>query len=482
MTQDFSFQTEVAESVYGFNAALFFDMGLGKTKIIIDETMMIKKKGGKCRAIIICPNTLVQNWIDEYIKFVPGMLRINDNKALKPNKERTTIEMSVSAEEREIHLPPAVPLVINIVPYSRAVCLQITNQKWDLAVLDECHLCKNPQAQRSQYCMVLKEKSSKRIAMTGTPVPNTPADLYNLLQWVSSKHISRGKFLFHYVRIEKGYGNHPRYTGWTDNLSKLKEKMREDKILFLDKTDVLKLPPKHYVKVLMPMDELQEKYYNSMNERMGVVMSAGKAVFAETGATKLIRLSQITGGFVCSDDQRWQIPGKGVKIHGLKELMTQRNGKFLIFARFTHEIKFIAEELSEYNPLIIYGGVSMKERRKRAWLFNNDDKYRVLVGGASTAGLGLTLLGTENCPCKTVFYYSNGFSYSHRVQSEDRCYRIGQQHPVTYYDLICEYTIDEQILELLQKKRVNAEEIKTEPAFLRKTGSEGERGSMKEHT
>ena len=76
-----------------------------------------------------------------------------------------------------------------------------------------------------------------------------------------------------------------------------------------------------------------------------------------------------------------------------------------------------------------------------------DSGLRFFIGNPSTAGYGLTL--TE---ANTVIYYANDFNLETRIQSEDRCHRIGQKNPVTYIDLITENTIDERIVIALRNK------------------------------
>ena len=51
-----------------------------------------------------------------------------------------------------------------------------------------------------------------------------------------------------------------------------------------------------------------------------------------------------------------------------------------------------------------------------------------------------------------MIYYSSSFDLEHRVQSEDRCHRIGQKNPVLYVDLISTGTIDEKIVAALRSK------------------------------
>jgi SNF2 family DNA or RNA helicase len=76
-----------------------------------------------------------------------------------------------------------------------------------------------------------------------------------------------------------------------------------------------------------------------------------------------------------------------------------------------------------------------------------DSELRFFIGNPATAGYGLTL--TE---ATTVIYYANDFNLETRIQSEDRCHRIGQNNSVTYIDLITENTIDERIVKALRNK------------------------------
>ena len=64
------------------------------------------------------------------------------------------------------------------------------------------------------------------------------------------------------------------------------------------------------------------------------------------------------------------------------------------------------------------------------------------------AGEGLTLTRA-----KTVVYYNMTYKLVERLQSEDRAHRIGQEHPVTYIDIVAKDTVDEHIVEALVKKR-----------------------------
>jgi SNF2 family DNA or RNA helicase len=95
-----------------------------------------------------------------------------------------------------------------------------------------------------------------------------------------------------------------------------------------------------------------------------------------------------------------------------------------------------------------YGSTPDSERQDIVTEFQDpDSRLRFFIGNPQTAGYGLTL--TE---ANTVVYYANDFNLETRIQSEDRCHRIGQKNPVTYIDLITNNTIDETIVRALRNK------------------------------
>jgi SNF2 family DNA or RNA helicase len=79
---------------------------------------------------------------------------------------------------------------------------------------------------------------------------------------------------------------------------------------------------------------------------------------------------------------------------------------------------------------------------------------RFFVANPQAGGTGLTLTAAN-----TAIYFSNSFSLEERLQSEDRCHRIGTKEPVVYIDLVAADTVDERIAAALQSKAATAEEI-----------------------
>ena len=126
------------------------------------------------------------------------------------------------------------------------------------------------------------------------------------------------------------------------------------------------------------------------------------------------------------------------------------SGKIIIWSRFRYDIVNIRNELASVygsdSVVSYYGDTSEQDRQTAIDRFQHGTA-RFFVANPATAGYGLTLTGAN-----TVIYYANDFNLETRIQSEDRCHRIGQKNPVTYIDLIADGTIDEKIVKALRDK------------------------------
>ena len=134
----------------------------------------------------------------------------------------------------------------------------------------------------------------------------------------------------------------------------------------------------------------------------------------------------------------------------MMDCIEEVSGKIIIWSRFRYDIIHIQAELAKVyggQSVVSYYGDTSEQDRQFAIERFQDGNARFFVANPATAGYGLTL--TE---ANTVIYYANDFNLETRIQSEDRCHRIGQKNPVTYIDLIADGTIDEKIVKALRDK------------------------------
>lgn len=204
-----------------------------------------------------------------------------------------------------------------------------------------------------------------------------------------------------------------------------------------------------------------------------VLPEEGTVVVATMAMVRLLRLQQITCGYLPTEDEDeplYTIPGVNHRMERLKAIIKDRveqGKKVIVWARFQLDITLILKELDAMGIRAVRydGAVDDDGRAEAKALFKGErplmdrgvlvgrekipreQQAEVFVGNPSAGATGLTLN-----VAKVSIYYSNNFKLIDRLQSEDRNHRIGQDEEVEYIDLIAEGTVDEKIVTNLREK------------------------------
>jgi SNF2 family DNA or RNA helicase len=302
--------------------------------------------------------------------------------------------------------------------------------------------------------------------MTGSPITKNPLDLYTQCEFLDPwllDFASYYSFRNRYAEMKTMHvrGRSIQVVKEFRHLGELSDTVKEFSYRVL-KEDCLDLPPKNFVKRHITLTSDQKKIYEQMKKH-AIAMLNKKVTTTVTVLTQLMRLHQITCGYVTADDGTVQ----GVESNRLKELMSileEVEGKVIIWANYQFSVSDIMKEIGkvygEDSYVHYYGLTPQEDRQDYIRKFQNDPKCRFIIGTPQTGGYGITLTQAN-----TVIYYSNGYDLEKRLQSEDRAHRIGQKKNVTYIDIIAEDTIDEKIVEALRSKidiasQVMGEELK----------------------
>jgi SNF2 family DNA or RNA helicase len=183
----------------------------------------------------------------------------------------------------------------------------------------------------------------------------------------------------------------------------------------------------------------------------------GQQVSATSVLTKMLRLHQLSCGFMTTDDKE-NMEVKSKRLDELMNILEEVEGKAIIWANYRHDIHRILEAIrktyGEDSVGAYYGDVNDFDRGLYLKQFQDlKSPLRFMVGNTQTGGYGINLTAAS-----TVIYYSNNFDLEKRLQSEDRAHRIGQVNKVTYIDIVCKDTVDEKIVKsLLAKQNIAAE-------------------------
>lgn len=356
-----------------------------------------------------------------------------------------------------------------------------------LLVLDESSAVKNRTAIQTKACMRLRKKCGRVVLLNGTPIANNPLDIYSqadIMDGGLRREGILGVDSFYHFRARYGVLKTMKFPGkdsfqqivdW-QNLDDLNRRMAPYVLRRLKK-DCLDLPPKLDPVVLTAtLTVATWKLYTSMRDDLIAWLSQQTASLAPQAVTKVMRLAQITSGFLGGvEEMSWdddeppeekQVEEIGrEKLDVFLDWLTTRlqedpNIKVLTFSRFRPEVLRLVREAPQLFPNVEAGalvGSQRKADRERAIRLldpRTAPKGPVVVGAvAGTGGKGLTLTASH-----TVFRLSNDHSLEKRLQSDDRVHRPSQTQPVSYFDIVAvgpkgQKTIDHGILMKLLKKQ-----------------------------
>lgn len=454
-TKPFSHQLEGVE--YGLKYDRWFlgdEQGLGKTKQVIDIAVARKLKYGYKHCLIVCGvNTLKWNWVNEihthsnegsYIlgqKLSKGKIKIGSTKDKINDLNFLLLDKLV--------LPYFI--ITNVESFRDKNIADLIQQLCKKGIInmcaaDEMHKMKNPTSQQTKG--FLKCLPDCRIGMTGTPLMNSPMDLYVILKWLGYESHAFYSFKQHYC-VMGGYGGYE-IVGYK-NLDQLTAQVREIMLRRL-KSEVLDLPEKIYVDDIVEMDGKQAVMYKEVEAGLKADYINGD-IDLTNPLSALIRLRQTTGyPGILSDEIT-----ESAKLDRLEEIVENcisNDEKVIIFSNWTQMTSVIFDKVAKYGCGVITGETADSNRQAIVNKFQSDDTLKVIVGTIGAMGTGLTLTAAT-----TVIFVDEPWNKALFDQAVDRAHRIGQKNNITIYSIMCKDTIDERIHNLIYKKGAMSDAI-----------------------
>lgn len=442
---------------------LFWDMGTGKSKTILDNFQHLFIAGEVNTLIVLAPNGVHRNWItDEVPVHLPEWM-LEMTECLFWNTGRSH-SLTYKNRLRELLAHPG-PVIVTL-PYTAVITKNskdflhtILEARKCFYVSDEAHHFKAPNAKRSKTIHASCKYSHWRRVMTGTPLLQGPFDAYSIMKFLDLGFWKKyGLDNFAMFKSHFGVFARQEFRGGTrqvdlcvgyQNLEELSGILKEhsDRVL---KDDVLDLPPKLYTKRYFELTKEQRRIYDELKDEYLTWLTETDMVTAPLAITRLLRLQQVVSGYLPTEDGEnpiFEIPGGNPRLDLLADAVEEVSTQGIIFAKFTLDIDRIMSLLGPEKAVRYDGKVSDDQRAKNKKLFQ-DGKVQWFVANQGVAGEGLTLV-----QAKTVIYYNNTHKLGQRLQSEDRAHRPGQTHSVAYEDLIAEDSVDMAIVDNLRKKR-----------------------------
>jgi SWI/SNF-related matrix-associated actin-dependent regulator 1 of chromatin subfamily A len=393
------------------------DMGLGKTT----STIIGALESGSKKILIICPATLKINWKREIENYSDRPIFIAESKNFSTEHDFVIANYDIIKNFHD--------------PKNKEESL-ILNSKFDLVIVDECHMIKNPQALRTKLINDVVKTTERLWLLTGTPMTSRPMDYFNLLSLVDSPVAKN--WLAYAVRYCAGYqfkaGNRKIWnvTG-ASNLEELRERT-SGTILRRLKENVLDLPDKIITPVYLKLkskayEDVMGEYYDWYDKN------------PEESKSLTVQFSKLTKVRQIIADEKIQ------QTIEIAENIIEQGKKVIIFCNFTDSLNKIVEHFGK-TAVKLDGSMSQHERQYSVDQFQENEKIKVFVGNIKAAGTGITLTSGES-----VIFNDLSFLPSDHAQAEDRAYRYGQKNNVLVYYPLYENSIEGIIYDILNNKK-----------------------------
>jgi SNF2 family DNA or RNA helicase len=425
-------------------------MGTGKTITSIAVAGALYRSKRIRRALVVASLSIVGVWAEEFAKFAgfEYYLKVLDGTGAK--KADALRRMYVNS------LRIGAALQVAVITYESARTLESELRAWkpDLVIADEGHKIKTHNAQASKAMHRLGAAARYKLLLTGTLITGKEIDVFSQYKFLNPGIFGNSFYAFRNRYFDMvGYGNHTPVmkarmkAEFADKLHSIAFLATKEACLDLpETTDIIRYVDLEPSALRVYRDLVRDSYAEL--ERNGRGDNA--SITVTNILTRMLRLSQLTGGFVGNDGGGALEQISRAKLSALEEITDEvlNDGqKLVVIARFVPEIKAICKMLEKRGVAYscIYGGVT--GRAEQVSTFQNDAKVQAFVGQIATAGLGITLTAAS-----TLVFYSTDYSMSNHEQARARIHRVGQSRPCAYIYLTARGTVDEKVLEALRNK------------------------------
>ncbi len=417
--------------------ALLMEMGTGKTIVSIAVAGCMYQYGKVNRVLVVAPLSILGVWEEEFEKFADFPYSM------------TILKGTAKKKSEQLKKMPEKGLQIVVVNYESAWRLEkeLLAYGADLVIADEAHKLKENRSKQSQGMQHIGDKARYKLLLTGTVITNREIDVFSQYRFLNPAVFGTSFYAFRNQYFDMGgYGKHtPIFRKWmTDDFLR-----RLHSIAYrVTKAECLDLPDITEEVRSVELEAPAAKIYDSIESDSYAKMDESEVTTGNI-LTRLLRLSQISGGHLTDDDGIVNTVSSA-KLDALSDIIDSamaEDKKLVIMARFVPEMDDIQEllEKKKIGYAAVRGGV--KDREKEIHRFQYDDKCRVFVGQIAAAGLGITLTAAS-----TMVFYSLDYNMSNFEQAKARIHRAGQKENCHYIYLVCKGTVDRKVLYALRKK------------------------------
>jgi SNF2 family DNA or RNA helicase len=465
-------QREALEKTYGLHAfALFMDMRTGKTKVLIDMACALRIEDKVNRVVLVCPLSLRKNWTREFAKdaTIPVDYHLLDTKDKGKSFDRW---LNTPHDFKWLIVGVESLAAGSAIEYVKRFCLTSTKI---LCAVDESSKIKTHSAARSKNVVSLRNSCEYRGILSGTPMTKSPLDLFMQYEFIDPDIIGLGDYYAFRARYAVMGGYENRQVIGYENLDELIE-LISPYTYQVRQSEVFE-SAKEYVVREVELSPKQRASYADLKKYSRLDGDDGKVLVVQNVLEKMLRLQEVTGGFVSyeySDEQiesmrktwgeskklprtyRVPVDGENPKVAEILACAEDYEGPTIVWCAFKDEIYAVCKALRDVygdDQVVEYHGDVDEDQRDQHVQAFLARKARFFVGNAATGGMGLTLDIADN-----IFYFSNTFNYVDREQSEERGTAEGKTMLIV--DIVARGTVDDTILEANEAKKDVSEYVR----------------------
>ena len=415
----------------GFGVCMADDMGLGKTIQIISLILKLKEEGSlKKPVLVICPTTLMGNWMKELQLFAPSLDAVIYHGA-----------------ERKLEVNHDV--ILTTYAIMRIDVEELKKQTWGMVIVDEAQNIKNPDT--AQTLAIKTLKADVKVAMTGTPVENRLTELWSIFDFINQGYLgSLREFQKSYAIPIERFKENSRAAKLKMSVSPfVLRRLKTDKHVISDLPEKMVL--NEYCYLSKPQAVLYEKTLNEMMAKISEFSGINRRGNIFKLITALKQICNHPYQFLKSGEMGRELSGKMDKCISTVQSILDNGEKTLIFTQYKEMGDILCKVISEEcgtEPLFFHGSLTVPQREDLINRFQTEDDAKVMILSLKAGGTGLNLTSATN-----VIHYDLWWNPAVEDQATDRTYRIGQDKNVMVHRMITLGTFEEKIDEMLKAKK-----------------------------
>jgi SNF2 family DNA or RNA helicase len=487
-------------------ALLADEPGLGKTAQAIRALKKLQDSGEQVfPALIVCPNTLKKNWAREFQKWWPEVnTQVIKGSAVQRKKQFANEEAQVFIINWEslrshsrlsgygsIALVKCVAMGGQDPAISETRCevtpRELNKIDFQAVVADEIHRSKEPKSKQTRALWAATGDAPIRFALTGTPIAKDVVDLWSILHWLSPiDWPSKTKWIDRMIDIMLNAFGGMMVIGVKPHMEDEFHKSVNPMMRRMLKKVVLPwLPPVMNERRDIEMSTKQKKAYEQMRDTMIAELENGSAVTAPSVLTQTTRLLQFASSYATmkvdesTGEMKTLLAGPSCKVDALMDDI--KNGDFgddsvAVCAVSRQLIDLLSAEMTKAGIKhgLITGAQDEDERQKAVDDFQ-EGRIKWILFTAQAGGVGITLTAAR----RLVMLQRPWSLVDHR-QALDRVHRIGSEihDSIVIMDYVTEGTIEERVLQVLETKSDNFEQIVRDKDQLMKLLKDDKAGTL----